>query len=285
MEFALSENKVRITATPPTKGYCPLCHELMVPKCGDIKMHHWAHKSKINCDSWWEPESEWHRQWKDLFPEEFREIIIEKEGKKHIADIQLLSKIVIEFQKSRLPHDERIEREQFYQNMIWVLHFSKEKIIEIDERRRYTKRFDDLYIEANSFPEAFSYPPHFCPIFLDFNDGEMFWVKEFDSYDFGREKGIYGKIISLIEFEDYILKMSVSDLEKLKLSHYYRDCEAKQREAYAENRSRREEKWQKERDEKRKIIEADKNLKNYCESPEEVNAFFEKERRYLQSYK
>jgi len=30
----------------------------LTPKCGKIKVHHWAHKNDLNCDSWREPETE-----------------------------------------------------------------------------------------------------------------------------------------------------------------------------------------------------------------------------------
>lgn len=35
---------------------------LLVPKCGMIKMHHWAHRANSYCHMY-EPMSEWHVNW------------------------------------------------------------------------------------------------------------------------------------------------------------------------------------------------------------------------------
>jgi ribosomal protein L33 len=60
----------------------------LTPKCGKIKVHHWAHKNDLNCDSWREPETEWHRQWKNRFPNDWQEVVkFDKEGNKHVADV------------------------------------------------------------------------------------------------------------------------------------------------------------------------------------------------------
>ena len=89
MKYALYQNQ-RITPTKDIKdAICPICGELVIPKCGKIKMHHWAHKTSQNCDPWWENETEWHRKWKDHFPEDFQEYLMVDSvtGEKHMADI------------------------------------------------------------------------------------------------------------------------------------------------------------------------------------------------------
>lgn len=132
MKYALLNNK-RIE---PQKGIkdaiCPCCGELVIPKCGDIKIHHWAHKSKENCDPWWENETEWHRQWKDNFHKECQEIVMHDEttGEKHVADIKTQTGIVLEFQHSPISPEEQYSREQFYKNMIWIV-----------DARKYYERF------------------------------------------------------------------------------------------------------------------------------------------------
>ena len=36
----------------------------MHAKCGEEKIHHWAHeKGKSDCDPWAESETKWHRDW------------------------------------------------------------------------------------------------------------------------------------------------------------------------------------------------------------------------------
>jgi hypothetical protein len=94
----------------------------MVARCGEIRVWHWAHLGKRACDHWWEPETEWHRDWKDQFPVEWQEVIQwAEDGEKHIADIKTEHGGVIEFQHSYLKAEERRAREAFYSRMVWVV--------------------------------------------------------------------------------------------------------------------------------------------------------------------
>ena len=122
MEFAL----VNGTRTKPNKGQrgiCQYCDNEMIAKCGRYVMWHWAHKAGSSCDPWWGSESEWHREWKGLFPENWREVVHfdERTGEKHIADVKTPNGLVIEFQNSPIDYDELASREAFYQNMIWIV--------------------------------------------------------------------------------------------------------------------------------------------------------------------
>ncbi len=74
MRFALIDSK-KIEATEGAKGFCPCCNSEMVPKCGDLKINHWAHKGKRICDPWWENETDWHRNWKNQFPSDWQEVV------------------------------------------------------------------------------------------------------------------------------------------------------------------------------------------------------------------
>lgn len=126
-------NGERIYAEPKKSALCPFCNEEVISKCGRVKIWHWAHKNLEECDLWSEGESEWHLNWKDKFPKEQQEVIIEKEiqktkekrykeFKKHIADIYLPHKmLVIELQNSSISPEIIIEREKFYENMIWLI--------------------------------------------------------------------------------------------------------------------------------------------------------------------
>ncbi len=85
-------------------------------------MHHWAHASRKDCDPWWENETAWHREWKNLFPEECREIsYTAPDGEIHRADLVTPTGIVIEVQHSQMNDAERLSRESFYQNLIWIV--------------------------------------------------------------------------------------------------------------------------------------------------------------------
>lgn len=87
MKFALV-NGCKTEPQPKLRGVCTGCQSEMVAKCGTVKVWHWSHKSKIPCDLWWEPETQWHRDWKNKFPQEWQESIHrdEQSGEKHIAD-------------------------------------------------------------------------------------------------------------------------------------------------------------------------------------------------------
>lgn len=121
MEYALV-NGLRARPLPGGKGECPQCGSAVVAKCGTRKVHHWAHQARCDCDPWWENETEWHRSWKALFPPEWQEIShTDEKGEIHRADIKTSAGIVLEIQNSPMSDMERISREQFYGNLIWVL--------------------------------------------------------------------------------------------------------------------------------------------------------------------
>src|SRR5262249_46405857 len=123
MKFALVEGERR-EAKPGLSGKCPIHGHAMIAKCGEYRVNHWAHRANCTCDHWWEPETEWHRAWKNQFPEGWQEIIHQSQseaGERHIADVKTESGAVIEFQHSFLRRDERESREKFYRKLVWVV--------------------------------------------------------------------------------------------------------------------------------------------------------------------
>ncbi len=119
MKFALIDSERR-EAQPHLSGTCPCCGNPTVAKCGEERISHWAHRGK--CDPWWENETEWHRTWKGQFPKEWQEIVhFGENDEKHIADVKTDQGFVLEFQHSHLVPQERVIREAFYQNMVWVV--------------------------------------------------------------------------------------------------------------------------------------------------------------------
>lgn len=108
MRFALINNN-RIEAQPQLQGLCCCCSKPVIAKCGTRKIWHWAHKSKTDCDNWWEPETEWHRLWKNNYPSHWQEmpLLDERKDEKHIADIRTIHNLVIEFQHSHIDPQER----------------------------------------------------------------------------------------------------------------------------------------------------------------------------------
>jgi competence protein CoiA len=116
-----SSNGRQTEAYPGIAGICPLCKEKLAPKCGEIRVWHWAHK-KNDCDHWAEPETEWHKAMKALFGPEQREVVIAP----HRADVRTRRGRVIEFQHSSISPAEIREREEFYgPRMTWVIDASQ----------------------------------------------------------------------------------------------------------------------------------------------------------------
>jgi competence protein CoiA len=141
---------------PKGKGICEICDSVTIAKCGKKIMWHWAHKTKKDCDLWWENETEWHREWKEQFPEKFREVVhkCKMTGEKHRADIKSDNGIILEIQNSPISLDELQSREKFYKNLIWIV--NGEKFI-----KRFTifsnllpnpnsKEFEDIVFVATS---------------------------------------------------------------------------------------------------------------------------------------
>ena len=121
MKLALVDGQRR-EATPDLPGKCPSCGATMVAKCGDVRVWHWAHLGKRHCDFWWEPETEWHRDWKNQFPREWQEITHQaKDGEKHIADVKTDHGWVIEFPHSYIRPEELRSRDTFYPKLVWVV--------------------------------------------------------------------------------------------------------------------------------------------------------------------
>lgn len=146
MEYALY-NGLRTAAQPGLKGLCEHCGGAVQAKCGSIVLWHWAHVSLDTCDSWHEPETLWHRSWKQIFGEHCSEIRIEKEGTYHIADVLNKDGIVFEFQNSSISGAEIAAREAFYgEKMIWVINgeaFKDSFVMDDDE---YTQHWELSFV-------------------------------------------------------------------------------------------------------------------------------------------
>lgn len=166
-------NDQRTPASPQLKGLCPGCREPVTARCGQLRTWHWAHVSKKECDSWWE-ETEWHRHWKSQFPLEWQEVIQfdPQSGEKHIADVRTKYGLVVEFQHSPLDEQERLMREAFYKNMIWIVDLSHLK----NAYKRFVKGTSAFVRKSN---KVFVAPfPNDClpanwtqskkPVFFDF---------------------------------------------------------------------------------------------------------------------
>lgn len=116
MEWALVGGVRQRALASGLRGKCPGCGGEVIGKCGEKLTWHWAHVASECSDLWWEGESDWHREWKSYFPDEWQEVVMGP----HRADIGGPGG-VIEVQRSPLDSAAIREREEFYGRMIWIL--------------------------------------------------------------------------------------------------------------------------------------------------------------------
>lgn len=129
MQIALVGNDRRL-AEPDLIGHCPACGAGVIPKCGELVVHHWAHRAAGDCDQWAEPESTWHAQWKTAVPIERREVVTGP----HRADAVAGDGSVCELQHSTIPPEQVRERETFYgREMRWIFD-ARDKDFELQPR-------------------------------------------------------------------------------------------------------------------------------------------------------
>ena len=108
-------NGLRTVPAPGARGACPTCDGAVLSKCGEVNAWHWAHVAR-DCDPWKEPESGWHRGWKEMFPEQCREVSVGN----HRADV-LIGGTAIEFQHSNISVEDICARELHWRSLVWVL--------------------------------------------------------------------------------------------------------------------------------------------------------------------
>jgi len=117
-------------AYPHIITFCQNCGHRLHPACvtpGNIYLKHpyFFHDVGVECDTWYEPVTDWHRDWQEIVSLDQREVSIEKGNVGHIADIYLPQpKIVIELQYSNFPIDIKLKRDAFYDRIFWLTHHS-----------------------------------------------------------------------------------------------------------------------------------------------------------------
>lgn len=195
MLFARSEANTRIKAFQGAKGYCPGCGADLIPKCGEVNIHHWAHKG-VRCKFEQEPESLWHLDWKL----EFWDDAIEIDFGSHRADVYLPElDLVIEFQKSNLTISEAIKRENFYRRVLWVFDIN---------------RFWHQWVYEKYSPHGLERPSILSPklarfldplmgaVYIDCGNGKVFWA---DTQNLSR-RPIRGRLIDRQNFVNHVFR-------------------------------------------------------------------------------
>lgn len=181
MKFSIV-NAVRQEAQPGVAGRCPACDQVTIAKCGEVKIWHWAHKGRRDCDPWWESETEWHRGWKGQFPEAWQEVVqFADSGEKHIADVKTDHGWAVEFQHSYLNPEERRSRDAFYPKLVWVVNGVRRKR-DAAQFRNALNRGTPIGVNARiriPFAEECAILREWsgsrAPVFIDFGAGPTLW--------------------------------------------------------------------------------------------------------------
>lgn len=127
MHIAIVNNE-RATPSPRATGSCPACGRPVIAKCGDVKVHHWAHRGKTSCEHGREQKTPWHNAWQSQFSTDWLERRDYAEsGEVRIADVRTERGVTIEVQHSPLCAQEIAARERFYRNLVWVVNGARVK--------------------------------------------------------------------------------------------------------------------------------------------------------------
>lgn len=215
------------------KGKCPFCGTDVVAKCGKFRHAHWAHLSRKDCDSWWESETDWHREWKSRFPQSWQEQTRydEQTGEKHVADVLTPNGLVIEFQHSSIKPEELQSRNNFYRHILWVVDGCRgktdfQKMINVFSSRDFKKvdsipdwpvqrtNFFEFYFADEVFNKTWLKLP--IPVFFDFSSHPDLQVLE-DSLSIGSlelccvfPQYSYGAVAAFISKEDFVKSVLAS---------------------------------------------------------------------------
>lgn len=124
--------RVRISdgADKKEKYVCPLCKGAVRIRRGKVNVPHFSHVSLEDCDTFTSDMTEWHFQWQEKFQKSCQEVVLEKDGEKHRADV-LIGNFVIEIQHSPISCNEFTARNSFYTkcgyHLIWIFDFNSKK--------------------------------------------------------------------------------------------------------------------------------------------------------------
>ncbi|CAN7355149.1 competence protein CoiA family protein [Phyllobacterium sp. LjRoot231] len=218
MKFAIVDG-LRCEAQPKLRGQCPCCNAEVVAKCGTRKVWHWAHVSIRNCDHWWEPETEWHRAWKNEFPVQCQEVRqTTPDGELHIADVRTEEGTVLEFQHSNISPSERMSREHFYGRMVWV--------VDGNRLRRDLPSFQTALVAAsriNVAPLTLLLQVLACPLLERWSGSRCPVYADFGNAAFGRLQQINEPVLWRLEYLKQNSRVTATPVSRRSFIEHHRD--------------------------------------------------------------
>ena len=204
MQYA-NVNGERREASPNAKGECPLCGSEVISKCGNIKIHHWAHVSGSECELGKEPESKEHRVFKEQFPEWCREVV---HGSRR-ADV-LVGRFVVEYQKSNISFEDMLERTEDWNTLgykvFWILDY--EKIALKFERKNYENVSYHWKWMRKTIKKVFNENLNASFYIKGLEDGKLFKIEKF------YRKSLSGKLINEKSFVKALKEKALNGLQK-----------------------------------------------------------------------
>jgi hypothetical protein len=200
MRYALVDGRAQ-EAKPHLRGTCRFCERLVVPKCGERRVWHWAHQRGHFCDEWWEKETEWHRDWKGQFPPEWQEYIQHSSsGERHIADVKTDDGWVLEFQHSPINPEERRTRDAFYcPKLVWVVNGLRRKT-DLVQFERAWQESRPINPKVPSMRILFAHDVRLLREWVG-SDAQVF-------IDFGAERGLWWLLSSSQNGSVYVVRLS-----------------------------------------------------------------------------
>lgn len=217
MLFAVdyNDNRVHIDETHSNQEYyCPYCGSPLITKKGEVRQHHFAHKSTHHCSDSWVGNrsrnydiSHWHNEWQSLFPKDNQEVMLALGDTKHRADV-MIDSTVIEFQHSIMSANAFDDRNNFYFNfgnkVIWL--FDLSDLLE-SQQLTYTKTENGLDFVWNNPKRAFnSYDVKSgcIDLFFQFGEEDKCIVRVMDVSEDGFERFQTTDFITKSEFLEYV---------------------------------------------------------------------------------
>ncbi|PYF06526.1 competence protein CoiA [Ureibacillus chungkukjangi] len=156
------------------KFYCPLCKQQLLFKIGSLKIPHFAHISKSNCDYLFsDRESEIHLKGKEQLYNHFKALSIDTELEAYLPSIQQRPDILlqdqnkkqfaIEFQCSPISQERLIERNEGYASEkispIWIPNTPSNIVKKGIQKISLTKNHQQFLLSSEHHPYLMTYNP------------------------------------------------------------------------------------------------------------------------------
>jgi competence CoiA-like predicted nuclease len=170
MLIALNSDGVRVSGSEATKGeeyYCQQCEQRVIPKKGNIKIHHFGHYPGSPSCVWWEPETQVHLLMKqeiiEILKSDNDTVFAELEYKLNLngnilfpdvyVELRDGKKIAIECQVSNKPLSDFIEKTEQYSDSeiytLWIFpsedYSNDYNIVPVIQRQSHTWNFGRVY--------------------------------------------------------------------------------------------------------------------------------------------